>query len=545
MRTEKFKTLFDFGSKSNFKAGDGLEKGNFPFYTSSSILKKRIDKAQYFDDALIFGTGGSASVHFAGEPFATSTDCIVAITKHEDLNAKFVYYYLFGNIHLLERGFKGAGLKHISKKYIENLEIPILPNETQNKIVAVLDKASSLVTKREESIALLDELLRAIFLESFGDPRLNPLNFPVRLLSDFYIDKKNGTKCGPFGSALKKDEYTETGVPVWNMDNISKHGKFLPNPNLFINDEKFKELENYSVFNNDIIISRAGTVGKMCVVKSEFSNSIISTNLIRVRFNNDLLPIYFVALMLYCKGGIGRLQKGGDGAFTHMSTGILDSLEFPYPDINLQKKFEEKQIQFQEINNRLKISLSELDLLLKSIMQKVFNGELNFNIDLELDALIKEIDDQKKGFEEYSATDNDRTTPKPIENIRVKNKHNQDIKNTGENSSLWENKSVLGLASSIPFNATEGNAIFKNVFAKKTKGFCFDEFVGFVKEEGFTYDYLQLKEFIFNKLENKEIIQYYSNKEWRETNYDKDISPLQDDFAGDGKIYLIPNKIKK
>ena len=95
MRTEKFKTLFDFGAKSNIKAGDGLEEGAFPFFTSSSILKKRIDKAQHSDDALIFGTGGSASVHFAGEPFATSTDCIVAITKHEDLNAKYVYYYLF------------------------------------------------------------------------------------------------------------------------------------------------------------------------------------------------------------------------------------------------------------------------------------------------------------------------------------------------------------------------------------------------------------------------------------------------------------------
>ena len=148
MRTEKFKILFDFASKSNVKAGDGLDEGNFPFYTSSSTLKKRIDKAQHFDEALIFGTGGSASVHFAGEPFATSTDCIVAITKHEDLNAKFVYYYLFGNIHLLERGFKGAGLKHISKKYIENIDIPILPIETQNKIIAVLDKASSIKTKR-------------------------------------------------------------------------------------------------------------------------------------------------------------------------------------------------------------------------------------------------------------------------------------------------------------------------------------------------------------------------------------------------------------
>lgn len=92
MRTEKFKELFAFAPKSNIKAGDGLDDGSYPFYTSSSILKKRIDKAQHFDDALIFGTGGSASVHFSGEPFATSTDCVVAISKHTDLNTKYVYY---------------------------------------------------------------------------------------------------------------------------------------------------------------------------------------------------------------------------------------------------------------------------------------------------------------------------------------------------------------------------------------------------------------------------------------------------------------------
>lgn len=396
MKTEKFKTLFDFAPKSNVKAGDGFDEGNFPFYTSSSILKKRIDKAQYFDEALIFGTGGSASVHFAAEPFATSTDCIVAITKHEDLNAKFVYYYLFGHVHLLERGFKGVGLKHISKKYIDNLDIPIFPIETQNKIVAVLDKASDLVRKREQTIQLLNELLRATFLNLFGDPKLNPHNFPIRNLTDFYIDEKNGTKCGPFGSALKKDEYTDDGVPVWNMDNISKDGKFLSFPNLFITEDKFKQLENYSTLNNDIIISRAGTVGKMCVVKTEYHKSVISTNLIRVRFNEELLPTYFVALMLYCKGGIGRLKKGGDGAFTHMSTGILDTLEFPYPNVDLQREFEVKQTHFQEIGNRLKYSLSEFDTLLKSLAQKVFNGQLNFNIDFELDALIREIDLHKK-----------------------------------------------------------------------------------------------------------------------------------------------------
>jgi type I restriction enzyme S subunit len=100
--------------------------------------------------------------------------------------------------------------------------------------------------------------------------------------------------------------------------------------------------------------------------------------------------------MLYCKGGIGRLKKGGDGAFTHMSTGILDSLEFPYPDKDLQLKFEAKQTHFAEIVIRLKASLLELDTLLKSLVQKVFNGQLNFNVDFELDALINDIDIQNK-----------------------------------------------------------------------------------------------------------------------------------------------------
>jgi len=396
MRTEKFKSLFKYAPKSNLKASDGGENGNFPFYTSSSIISKRTDKAQYYDEALVFGNGGSANVHYANEPFGTTSHCFVTNPISKNINVKYVYYFLFGNIHLLERGFKGAGLKNISPKYIENLDIPVLPLETQNKIVAILDKASSLVRKREKNIQMLDELLRATFLNMFGDPKANPHNFPIKSLPDFYIDKKNGTKCGPFGSALKKDEYIELGVPVWNMDNISKDGKFNSIPNLFISEEKYGELVNYSTYNNDIIISRAGTVGKMCVVKSDFPNSIISTNLIRLRFNDELLPSYFVALMLYCKGGIGRLKKGGDGAFTHMSTGILDSLEFPYPDKDLQLKFEAKQLHFTEIITRLKTSLLEYDTLLKSLVQKVYNGQLNFNVDFELDALVQEIDLQNK-----------------------------------------------------------------------------------------------------------------------------------------------------
>ena len=202
MRTEKFKDLFWFGPKSNITAGDGLETGRFPFYTSRPKQTKWIDREQHFDEALIFGTGGLASVHFEDQPFSTSTDCIVAITTNKEIKTKFVYYYLFGNIHLLERGFKGAGLKHISKKYIENLDIPILPIETQNKIVAILDKASVLVKSREESIAMLNELLRATFLDMFGDPTISQKYEIGNLIN--YVSR---IQIGPFGSQLHRADY--------------------------------------------------------------------------------------------------------------------------------------------------------------------------------------------------------------------------------------------------------------------------------------------------------------------------------------------------
>ena len=167
MNTKKFEDLYFFHPKSKVPASDGMDEGKFPFYTSSAALSKRIDKADFNTVALIFGTGGSASIHYVDGQFNVSTDCFVAASKQDELNIKYTYYYLLYNLHLLERGFKGAGLKHISKRYIEKLSLTYPDLETQNKIVAILDKANSIIEKREEAIEKCDELLRSTFLEMF------------------------------------------------------------------------------------------------------------------------------------------------------------------------------------------------------------------------------------------------------------------------------------------------------------------------------------------------------------------------------------------
>lgn len=393
MRTEKFSTLFEFAPKSRIKAGDGLEKGNFPFYTSSLILKKRIDKAQYFDEALVFGTGGSASVHFAGVPFATSTDCLVAMSKDKSLNVKYVYYYLFGNIHLLEQGFKGAGLKHISRGYIEEIDIPLLPIETQDKIVAILDKVSTLISKREETLQTLSEFLRATFLEMF-QADLVRFRMSNTKLSDITTIVSGLTK----GRKTKEKNLIE--VPYLRVAN-TQDGYF--------NLEEIKtilatknEIEQYSVKKNDLLITEGGDpdkLGRGAVWEGDSNKFIYQNHLFRLRIinPNEYSPYWLIQLIgsEFGKYYFLRQAKQTTGIAT-INKRQVSNFPIPKTSYDRQKSFEQRYLEIKSKNTVLLNSLNEFKIFFASILQKVFNGQLNFNIDFELDALLREIDLQKR-----------------------------------------------------------------------------------------------------------------------------------------------------
>lgn len=124
--------IFIFAKKSTKKAGEGIRKGKYKFFTSSDTQSKFIDKSIFNDEYLIFSTGGKAGIHYCNEKFSTSTDCFVV--KVDDLiETKYVYYFLRANIQILEDGFKGAGLKHISKEYLKKLHLIYPENKSTQK----------------------------------------------------------------------------------------------------------------------------------------------------------------------------------------------------------------------------------------------------------------------------------------------------------------------------------------------------------------------------------------------------------------------------
>lgn len=386
MRTEKFKDLFWFAPKSNIKAGDGLDKGRFPFYTSSPKLTKWIDKEQHFDEALIFGTGGLASVHFEDQPFSTSTDCFVAITTNKEIKTKFVYYYLFGNIHLLERGFKGAGLKHISKKYIENLDIPVLPTETQNKIVAILDNANSIIQKREHTIEIFADLLRASFLDMFGDPISNTKNWDIELLGDIAKLER-----GRFSPRPRNDpSYFDGDYPFIQTGDINNSRYRLKIYTQTLNEKGIKVSKKFNI--GDIVIAIVGaTIGATSILQID---AYATDSIIAIKSSEKTNNVFLEMLLRFYRQVL--LDTAPEAARANINLAILGKLKIIIPPIELQNKYLEIDKRIEAESERLFNSLEQLKQLQKSIIQKVFNDQLNFNVDFELDSLIQEIDLQKK-----------------------------------------------------------------------------------------------------------------------------------------------------
>ena len=270
----------------------------------------------------------------------------------------------------------GIGINNLRGEHLDGMTIPLPALPEQRRIAEVLDRAEALRAKRRAALAQLDTLTQSIFLDMFGDPLANPKGFPMRTLAEFYLNPEEGTRCGPFGSALKKSELASEGIAVWNMDNIDSGGRMVLPFRMWIPETKYRELEAYAVAEGDVIISRAGTVGRMCVATTSGARSIISTNLIRLRFGPGLLPLYFVSLMTHCRGRVGRLRAGADGAFTHMSTGILDTLKFPYPPLELQTRFAEVVASVERRKAEHHRSLAHFDALFASLQHRAFRGEL-------------------------------------------------------------------------------------------------------------------------------------------------------------------------
>lgn len=374
MKQSKLEDLFDYLPKSKIKAGDGLETGGYPFYTSSENQSKYLNDFQHDPGCLVFGTGGKASVHLTTNRFSTSTDCITIKPKPvAEIDVGYVFQYFKGNMQVLENGFKGAGLKHISKAYLSDIQIPYPERiDDQRRIAHLLGKVEGLIAQRKQHLQQLDDLLKSVFLKMFGDPMRNEKGWDKPDFGAIISSMRNGLSPSKTG-VHKGRVYTLSAITGNRFQEIYK-------------DDTFSQIhEKYYPMPSDFLLCRGngnlGMVGKGYFFPGISEGVIFPDTIIAVSMRAEAVnKSFFEALWKtrFIRQQIERNARTTNGAHK-INQGVIEKLRIIQPPIEFQNQFSVIVEKIEGIKTRYQQSLSDLEILYGALSQKAFKGELDLS----------------------------------------------------------------------------------------------------------------------------------------------------------------------
>ena len=325
----RIKDFCSYDSKSSIKAGEALTVGKYAFFTSSADETKRINGFQYDGERIIMGTGGNATLHYFNGKFAVSTDCVV-LKPESIVLCKYLYYFFLANMRILEDGFKGAGLRHTNKNYIDNITIKTIPTiANQKNTVFILDKINTILKLRKKELQKADDLIKARFVEMFGDLRVNPFGFKKKKLKDtcIVITGNTPSRSVPeyYGDYM---EWIKTDNIVTGFLNPTKSVEYLSEAGVNVG----RTVEKDSILMACIAGSIA-SIGKVCITdrKVAFNQQINAV----IPKEYDVLFLYVMLQMSkdYLTEEINMALKG------ILSKSKLEEKEFIIPPIKQQKQF--------------------------------------------------------------------------------------------------------------------------------------------------------------------------------------------------------------
>lgn len=287
----------------------------------------------------------------------------VAFDKIE-VNEQYFVFAVEYNLKEMEAKMHGATMKHIIKRDFDNIKIPFPSAEKQKEIADILLKVVNIIENRKQELKKLDTLVKARFVEMFGDPVSNPYGYDKVALSDLA-----DIKIGPFGSLLHKEDYIVGGHPLLNPSHIVD-GRISPNNKLTISDEKYKELSAYQLKTGDVVMGRRGEMGRCAVVSEE--GFLCGTGSILIRTKGEVTADYIQKTISFpsFKKTIEDMAVGQ--TMPNLNVPIVSSFEIIKPPIEVQDRYYALVEQVDKSKFKVQKALDETQKLFDSLMQQYF-----------------------------------------------------------------------------------------------------------------------------------------------------------------------------
>lgn len=280
-----------------------------------------------------------------------------------DLLPDYIYYMFMARNWNIGTNQAVMG-KTLNKTTLSKIKVRIHTISEQRKIVDVLDKVSSIILSRKRELEKMEKLVKARFIEMFGDPVENPHGFRKVALSELAE-----IKIGPFGSLLHKEDYIEGGHPLLNPSHIVD-GKIAPDSKLTISDKKYDELEAYHLHTGDVVMGRRGEMGRCAVVPSE--GFLCGTGSLLIRTKGEVTADYIQKTISFPSFRKTIEDMAVGQTMPNLNVPIVSKFQIIKPPIEVQKNYYKFVAQTDKSKVIIQKALDRTQLLFDSLMQQYF-----------------------------------------------------------------------------------------------------------------------------------------------------------------------------
>lgn len=314
----------------------------------------------------IVGTVGRTAVVDENMPaFTLQRSVAVLHPKKEICSSRFLMYALRGKRSFIENRAKGVAQKGIYLGEVSDIDIHIPEIAEQERIIDKLDRVCNIIKLRQQELSELDNIIRARFVELFGDES-NPYDWPVVSVEDVASVQ--------VGVVIKPAQYytdEENGVRAFRSLNIGP--MYIKDTDWVYFSAEGNEKNAKSVLKeNDLIIVRSGTPGTACVVTKEYAGSNAIDIIIAHPYMSKVNP-YYLCAYTNLPHGKRQIDEGtGGAAQQHFNVGKYNKLQLMLPPLEKQNEFVSFMEQVDKSKVVVKKALDEAQLLFDSLMQQYF-----------------------------------------------------------------------------------------------------------------------------------------------------------------------------